>query len=213
MKLFPKILLFSFIFLHTASVFSHSQHVHQYIVTQAYNLLIQTLGDSISEMNGHIGGEGPYYAGEKAWGLPYVTTGAWREDVEDVIFNYKNYSFLNDYALVSISHFWDADDGDFEKNIFRVHPSPLPAQDIGPYENAFDKFTRYADGNWILHFPDSLVVENMANGHTLTITSISIFIAPPGIPFSYDDLVEFYRSRIVRLRHEGGEIIQIYDCE
>jgi hypothetical protein len=36
--------------------FAHGQHVHQYIVKEAYELLVTQWGDIIPQMNDHVGG-------------------------------------------------------------------------------------------------------------------------------------------------------------
>jgi hypothetical protein len=68
--------------------YCHDQHVHQYVVVEAYKLLKYNIGYSISEFENHIGGIGGSFNGDFAWQKPYITTGAFREDEEDVIFNY-----------------------------------------------------------------------------------------------------------------------------
>jgi hypothetical protein len=94
---------------------SHKQAVHQYIAHEGYSLLLKTRNlQDIPELSQFIGLVGQAAAGDSAWQMGYVTTGAWREDDEDVVFNYDILPGWN-YALTSITHFWSADGGDYTK--------------------------------------------------------------------------------------------------
>jgi hypothetical protein len=185
--------------LSTTALFAHKQHVHQYFVKEAYALLKQTCGHDISRMQDHIGGLEAYYSGDSAWQRPYVTTGAWREDDEDLIFGYSNYEGIPNYALNSITHFWDADNGDMTTNYFRVRPvTYVPAFNIGPYENAYDKFKRFVDGGWIINYPRGMTAQNPSNGHQLFLIP-SIVPNEGGITVSYNTLTGFFHTRRLNL--------------
>jgi hypothetical protein len=195
---------------------AHKQHVHQYVAREAYLLLRSALGIDIPPLQDHVGGLEPFYAGDSAWQRPFVTTGAWREDEEDVIFHYDAYEIspgLN-YALVSITHFWDADQGDTAGNIFRlrVERPPLPPLeiDIGPYENACDKFLRYARGNWVLRFPRAFNATNASNGHSLLLTPLPVIVSY-GVPISYNRLADLFRLRTCTLHSEQNITYIVYD--
>jgi hypothetical protein len=193
----------------TTALFAHKQHVHQYLVKEAYALLKQAYGHDISRMQDHIGGLEAFYAGDSAWQRSYLTTGAWREDDEDLIFGYNNYDGIPNYALNSITHFWYADDGDMTKNYFRVRPvSYLPAFDIGPYENAYDKFKRFVDGGWIINYPREMNAQNPSNGHQLVLVPLML-PTQGGITVSYNSLTDFFRTR--RLNLLGAESYYIFD--
>ncbi len=190
---------------------AHAQHVHQYIVSEAYELLRAQHGD-IPEMQNHVGGLEQFYAGAYAWQLPYLTTGAWREDVEDPVFGYRLTNLLNNYSLVSISHFWDADQGNLNSNLFRVNPFGIPF-DIGPYENSYDKLVRYAAGGWILWFQDTMIVQQESNGHFLLLSSATVPDPFPyrGVPLAYDTLVNFYRNHRMTLRTDVLGAYVVFD--
>jgi Secretion system C-terminal sorting domain len=190
---------------------AHAQHVHQYIIKEAYELLRSQHGD-IPEMQNHVGGLEQFYAGAYAWQLPYLTTGAWREDVEDPVFGYRLNNLLNNYSLVSISHFWDADQGDLNTNLFRVNPVGIPF-DIGPYENSYDKLMRYATGGWILWFQDTIIVQQESNGHFLLLSSASVPDPFPfrGVPLAYDTLVNFYKNHRMSLRTDVLGAYVVFD--
>jgi hypothetical protein len=79
---------------------AHKQKVHQYIVREAYLLLMASAGGNIRELPNHIGDYGSFYIADSAWQRAFVTTGAWREDDEDVIYHYDFWNGTN-YALVS----------------------------------------------------------------------------------------------------------------
>ncbi len=193
----------------------HSQHVHQYIVTEAYQLLVNQLGYIIPQMDEHIGGIGSDFYGDYAWQKPFISTGAWREDIEDPIFSYDFLVLQGvNIALVSITHFWDADDGDLEKNRFPIilpFP-PYPSVNIGPYENAYDKLLRYSNGDWVLWYPDLVWCINKVNGHQLVI--IPNIINPPqksGISLKYFSLIEFYKNPELNLLSDQNGDYLVFD--
>jgi len=191
-------------------IFAHGQHVHQYIVKEAFELLLATDNLYITEMQNHIGGLDPSYTGDYAWQKPFITTGAWREDEEDPIFNY-DFIVIQGFniALVSITHFWDADDGDLNNNLFPIilPVPPYPSYDIGPYENSYNKLLKYKDGGWVLWFPDIITCTNTANGNRLII--IPEIVIPPdkfGITLDYTSLISFYdNSRMNLLADQNGQ--------
>jgi hypothetical protein len=196
----PSSIILSFVLASSQVLYAHKQHVHQYIVREAYHLLRTYTGKVIPVIHDHIGGLESFYAGDSAWQRPFVTTGAWREDEEDVVYGYRNISpFFKDLALVSITHFWNADKGNFTPNKFRIHPNPLPLTEIGPFENAYQKLLEYATGGWVIWYPRSIVARNSVNGHPLEIRSGS-----QGIPVVYHSLAEFYKSKILHLRSDQG---------
>ena len=98
---------------------SHAQPVHQYIVHEAYLLLIAQHPElNTPELAAHIGEASLSFTGDSAWQMPYITTGAWREDEEDVVFHYDFYGVEGiKYPLVSITHFWPADNGAVPKRM------------------------------------------------------------------------------------------------
>jgi len=193
--------------------FAHGQHVHQYIVKEAFELLLATGNLNIIEMQNHIGGLDPFYTGDYAWHRPFITTGAWREDEEDPVFNY-DFIFIQgvNIALVSITHFWDADNGDLTKNLFPIVFPPLPTFDIGPYENAYDKLLKYRDGGWVLWFPDIISCTNTANGNRLIITPE--FVTPPdrfGISLEYTSITAFYNNPLMNLLSDQNGHFTVFD--
>jgi len=205
-------LLLVFLILMHGRLIPHGQEVHQYIVKEAYELLVDQWGSIIPGMHDHVGGIGSEYHGNYAWQKAFITTGAWREDEEDPIFYYDFIVIQSiNIVLVSITHFWDADDGDLNENLFPIilPVPPYPSINIGPYENAYDKFSRYVEGDWVLWFPDSMFCTNKANGHQLLI--IPEIVVPPqkaGIPVKYFSITEFYKNREMNLlSDQNGEFI------
>jgi hypothetical protein len=107
---------------------AHKQHVHQYIVREGYNLLRLQMGVDIPTMVDHVGWtEG--YAGDLPFLTGLLTAGAWREDLEDVIYGYSStnppeiegggaydliavFGGISPDPFVSTTHFWDAGAGD-----------------------------------------------------------------------------------------------------
>ena len=199
---------------HIAS--SHRQGVHQYIAHEGYSLLLKTRNlRAIPELSQFIGLVEQSAAGDSAWQMGYVTTGAWREDDEDVVFNYDVLPGWN-YALTSITHFWSADRGDFTKNSFRLQfdsPPPLPPVivDTPPYQNAFDKMIKFATGEqWVLNYPRTITCKNLANDHWLLITPV-VSTEGFGIPLSYNGLVSFYRESRLTVQPEKPNLCVVFD--
>jgi len=195
------------------SVYPHPQKVHQYIVKEAYELLLTHWGNIIPEMDDHIGGLDPFYRGDYAWQIPYITTGSWREDEEDPVFNYDIIEIQGvNIALVSITHFWDADDGDLNLNSFPIIINRIHLFDLEFYENAFDKMLRYKNGEWVLWFPDIIYSTNTANNHRLIITP-EIVIPPNrfGISLDYTSLTAFYNNPLMSLLSDQNGHFIVFD--
>jgi hypothetical protein len=175
---------------------AHKQHVHQYIAREAYLLLKSTLGGvDIPDMAAHLGPlEDPAYIGTRQWEKPYITTGAWREDAEDVVFGLRDFvDPFADGALISISHFWDADNGDESQNVFRYSWHGITGE-IGPYPNAFQKMKKYAIPNrsWILKWLDGnhghVSTFDLYGGGTINYTWFD------QIGFEYISLPDLYKT-------------------
>jgi hypothetical protein len=99
-----------FIFLLTINLFAHKEWVHQYTVKQAYYFLENQIGGEIVDFKNHIGLD--YYGkGDDSdpWSTGYIGVGAWREDLEDIIWGYGG---IGNNWDPSITHFWKGDDGD-----------------------------------------------------------------------------------------------------
>jgi hypothetical protein len=195
---------------------SHKQAVHQYIAREGYALLLKTRNlASIPELSQFIGLVEQAAAGDSAWQKGFVTTGAWREDDEDVVFNYDILPGLN-YALTSITHFWSADRGDAPKNSFRLqydNPPPLPPLivDTPPYENAFDKMMKFATGEqWVLNYPRTITCKNQANDHWLVIAPV-VSTEGFGIPLSYSGLTSFYAQKRLTVHPEKPNVCVVFD--
>jgi hypothetical protein len=210
------LLILLFTVLWTNQNFAHGQQVHQYIVKEAFELLLATTNlDIREEMQNHIGGLDTSYTGHYAWHKPFITSGAWREDEEDPVFNY-DFIYIQGFniALVSITHFWDADDDDLNDNMFPIvlpFP-PYPSYDIGPYENSYNKLLKYKDGGWVLWFPDIISCTNTANGNRLIIAP-EIVIPPDrfGISLEYTSITEYYNNSIMNLLSDQSGQFTVFD--
>jgi hypothetical protein len=102
----------------------YAENVHQYLVQQAYQLLMMQRPDvQNTQMSSHIGTS--EHAGPWTTGL--VVAGAWREDDEDVVYGVG--APFNGWTPTS-THFWNADAGDGSK-----FTPPLSS----PIENAYQK--------------------------------------------------------------------------
>jgi len=192
---------------------SHKQHVHQYIAREGYALLVKTYGHDIPQLSALIGPADPSAAGDSAWQTGLVTTGAWREDEEDVVYHYDILPGLN-YALTSITHFWSADRGDDANNIFRlqIERPPLPplTTDIGPYPNAYAKMMKFAEGGWVLMYPRPFLCRNTTNDHWLIIAPV-VSAAGFGVPLSYSGLTTFYSGGKLTVRPDQPTVCTVLD--
>jgi hypothetical protein len=206
------LLLMLLIFFHQGA-FSHKQPVHQYIAREGYLLLLQSVGHDIPSLSASIGLADPSFAGDSAWQKGYITAGAWREDEEDVVYRYDVLPGLV-YPLSSITHFWDADQGDYTGNIFRLMvdnpPWPPVETDIGPFSNAFDKLMHSAHGGWVLWYPRAIICQNTSNSHYIVITPF-ITSGGFGIPLEYDGLTSFYASMKLKVRADQSAACIVFD--
>jgi hypothetical protein len=134
MKKFITIL---FLLLNVISI-AHEQHVHQYLSREAY-LLLQSIYGDIPVMVDHVGttqqGSGP-------WTSPYIVTGAYREDEEDVV--YHEEGLFGVYS--SGTHFWIADNGENSDVTLKWTIEGVYGQKTFP--SAYTKIQRYAYGEW-----------------------------------------------------------------
>ncbi|MFZ1320797.1 MAG: T9SS type A sorting domain-containing protein [Ignavibacteria bacterium] len=115
----------------------YAENVHMYICMQALHLLKDKYPNfDYTKFDQHIGDMTD--EGTRAWQTTKITTGAFREDKEDVVFDVRG--LFNWY--VSNSHFWNADDRTNGDNTLTYLNS------IGHYPNAFTKINRFRDGQW-----------------------------------------------------------------
>jgi len=121
------------LFVISTFTYAHKQHVHQYLTKEGYYLLRNYIGREVPQMVDHLDNA---TVGPK-WSNGTITAGAWLEDDEDIVYGY---GYPLDWT-VSVSHFWDSDDGDFSFNTFELERD---LGTIGPYRNAYDKICSYA---------------------------------------------------------------------
>ena len=161
----------------TGVLFAHKGNVHQYLVSQGYQLFKST-NSSISQIENNFN---------------TILAGAIEEDENDPVFHYKDF-LVGDNAIISISHFWDADDGNFNDNTFRVAWQNF-AGTIGPYHNAYLKARLYADGGWTYTFNHTpwLRVQK-ANGDWLRLVDNT----PYPISLSYYSLADLFVNNRMR---------------
>ena len=206
-------LLLLVLLLSSPGTYAHKQPVHHYIAREGYSLLLQRVGYDIPALSAAIGLADPSFAGDSAWQKGYITTGAWREDEEDVVYHYDILPGLN-YALTSITHFWDADQGDLNRNQFRlmVERPPLPPiiTDIGPYQNAYDKMLQFAHGGWTFWYPRTIICQNSTNNHFLVITPV-VAGGGFGIPLEYKGLTTFYITSKLKVRADQIAACVVFD--
>ncbi len=169
-----KLLVILLALLLSGVITAHKQHVHQYLTMEAYKLLKMQLSGDVRIMKDRIGDWTNFYEGERPWQRGYITTGAWREDEDDVVYGYSKsnpptltgitgsiYDFaaifggLRPDGFVSSTHFWYADDGDNINTTIRaavtidwLPPFPLVSAASFTIPNAYQKIKKYKDGDW-----------------------------------------------------------------
>jgi hypothetical protein len=142
------IIIILFLSLNIISI-AHEQHVHQYLTRESYLLLKSIYGD-IPVMVDHVGttqqGSGP-------WTSPYLVTGAYREDEEDVVYNFSGFGGI----YTTGTHFWIADNGENSDVTLKWTWEGVYAQKTFP--SAYTKFLRYGYGDWSIAI--SLGIDDM----------------------------------------------------
>lgn len=201
-----KILLLLIVtFLFNLPVYSHSQHAHQYITYEAYKLLVRSQLKRYPEIENRMGilygsiGTGPWTEGK-------IVTGAWREDVEDVVFHYSNYnpptmtgfagtiadafsSLIKDINdnneyYSSVTHFWDPDNGDLLSSDLRTTNALGTINMTVP--NAYQKMLKFKNGGWTITYGYT-TCPNSAFG-------LGVGSAIVAIQFEYANLASFLNN-------------------
>ncbi|MBN8585179.1 MAG: T9SS type A sorting domain-containing protein [Ignavibacteria bacterium] len=136
-----------FIFLQFTFIYSYDDDDHMYLTIEAYNLL-KNQGHYFPELGYRIGDLNDF--GDYKWQVGKITTGAFREDQEDVVFHYTKPWWMIGPEFPDIwntnSHFWNADLGEDYKTEL-IH-SGLGSGHSDFWENAWKKMRYYRDGNW-----------------------------------------------------------------
>jgi hypothetical protein len=131
------IIIFSLFFIINTCL-SYPEHVHQYIIRNAYSLLQYQLGYAVPIMSNRVGymqeGTGPFNPG----GL--LVIGGYREDHDDVIFGWEG---IWEWRS-TMTHFWKADNSD-------EHTWNYGG--LGTYyANAFQKVRKFFYGGYSLKY-------------------------------------------------------------
>lgn len=132
-------------------LFAHQEWVHQHMTKAAYKLLRTQLGIEIPVMRDHMGLDvnGP---GDGTWVSGLVVTGAWREDVDDPVWNVgSEFGGLGCGFVSSATHFWDADAGD-ESTMNLANDLDRCPYGNGEIPNAYQKALRYYYGGWLMGY-------------------------------------------------------------
>lgn len=175
---------------------SYSQSVHMYICIEALKLMKDKFpGYNFSEFDIRIGSMDN--TGSRPWQMGRVTTGAYREDVEDVVFGIRGpFDFF-----VSCSHFWNVDNrtaGDHSLTTLNI---------LGlnhDYPNAFTKMKNFASGDWKVwegngYGPRKFIEYNTSTGYVFRYS------------LHHTGLIEFYRTNRIwlesKVNHLGQELI------
>ncbi len=161
-----KIIGLILLFISSQIVYGHGEGVHQHMVREAYKLLKQYVGQDIREMKDHVGyneeGNGQFNPGGK------IVIGAYQEDHSDA--TNEGYGIFG--WLVTNTHFWDPDLGDYGRFDF----------EINSYSNAYQKAIKYIYGGYELRvpYPANQIIE--------------AYDAPPNIIQFYKDGIIYYKG-------------------
>jgi hypothetical protein len=155
------------------NIFAHKKEVHQYITKEAFKLLQMSFPSDLqglNELEAYIGNNETEHDNWESIGDSKVVAGAWYEDEFDIVYHYgffkrPNYNDLPQWAEeilwgtfanskdahTSITHFWDADNGENSQ----THLTATLSGDIGQAtwsftipENAMIKIRRYSNGSY-----------------------------------------------------------------
>ncbi len=201
MKKYLNLILLITLFVLIASnsyIFGHSERVHQYIALEGYKTMKLYLGADIPNLLSHLGynetnGYVNWYSrGSDNFESGKIVCGAFREDVRDIVWGYGNSIVPGideglQYALASVTHFWNADLGDDCLTNFYHNPL-VPYSDI---PNAYQKMVIYNSDMWIL-YPGSFIA-SAPNGEELRLIGLDGL----AVSFYYDDLIEFYKTGLI----------------
>ncbi len=80
---------------------AHKEWVHQYVAQESYRFL-EAVGYRVPDLNDHIGfGFYGYGDNNHPWATGYVGVGAWRENLEDLIYRYSTANSYPSYRLLT----------------------------------------------------------------------------------------------------------------
>jgi len=153
MKLIKFLLRIYLFWIFTLHALAHQELVHQYIVREAYQVLRSQIGFEVPTMGQKVGtteqGTGPFIPG----GL--LVIGAYREDRDDIVWGYGTVHYSQS---VSVTHFWDPDNGDGSHCC--THWCVLPQ--LYCYENAYEKAQKFIYGGYELkvYYPGTGITES-----------------------------------------------------
>ncbi|CAN5518695.1 hypothetical protein BH10BAC5_BH10BAC5_24390 [soil metagenome] len=166
-----KIFLTIFVLLFATKLFAHKEWVHQYLLWESYNYMVQEKGLNYPDMFNYMG-YGVHGGGNdlQPWALGTINQGVWQEDYDDAVFRYGAGAFNG--WVPSSTHFWDADFGD-------DYMTPIPASPNAP--NAWQKAKAYLFGGHTIYRKGES--QFYYNGY---------FIHVLGLFYSYNSLTDLY---------------------
>jgi len=170
-------ILTTLVLMFSSTLFPHQQSIHQYITREAFQLLIRSHPQlASSEMATYVGNNQTSTPYDRSWGAGKIVSGAWIEDEYDIVYHYgigRNPTFnqwtANAYyslfsggareAFTSITHFWDADNGDNSTINIPNDLNRCPLEG-GKIPNAYWKAMHYVNGNWVVKWkpPDNTTI-------------------------------------------------------
>ena len=191
-----------FFFIISTIMFAHGQTVHRYLTYESYFYLKDQLGFDIPVLSDHLGPNVNPNEGT-SWSHGNITSGSWLEDDYDVVYGYNQAVPILDfwYSKKSITHFWDADDGDDSENSFIVGGTDLNSGVPGaPFQNAYTKIKKYLNGGWKVYGPNTDYIYEY-NGDKVALYDI----LPQSVKaFYYTNLIDLYKTGVVKLNLASG---------
>ncbi len=149
--------------------YAHKEWVHRVLSKAGYNYLKLNVGE-IWPLRDHIGFSANGYGNDdEPWESGLISIAVWREDRDDPIWGHGG---ITDGVTPSVTHFWDADNGDNAQTL-------IPG--YGEYENAYQKAKIYLFGGHRIFFKKTSYANEI--GQVIL-----------GRYYSYNSLAEFFTT-------------------
>lgn len=129
-----KRVLFIITMLYFTNLMAHGQSVHTYITQEAFKVLIKAMYQQIPSMK-------PSFT---SFATNTALAGSHMEDDEDIVWGYSTPGG----TTVSITHFWQSDNGDFSDSYLSNLVLGPGLYAMGPYPNAYKKFINYVTSQY-----------------------------------------------------------------
>lgn len=182
LKILKTFFVFAIILFFVNKPLAHKKEMHQYLTREAFKLLEKSFPGQLG-FTDYVGTTEVYQTDwSKSWGSGFLVTGAWLEDVTDVVYHYGigsqptyNQTLpMNEIlaafgstqeAYTSITHYWDADGGT-TSNVFLNDKVNGIYWSFSINANAFNKIKQYENGTYSFrdfYFPKKMYLSCQNN--------------------------------------------------